>query len=64
MSTKIREIPAPPDQYWMLGIRAWRFDRENYRIVPIMWFPKSGEGPPVELGREMWEKLERMTSGD
>jgi hypothetical protein len=62
MSTNPDYVRATPVHFWCCGIKAWQRDRKHYRIIPIM---RDGtEGPPIELGREMWEKLERMASGD
>jgi hypothetical protein len=64
MSTKLHFLPADPVHYWTAGIRGWILDRENYRITAIFWSPYEYVAPPIELGREMWEKLEQMASGD
>ena len=64
MSTKLHYLPANPVDYWTLGIRGLIFDRDNYRILPLFWSPYEYLAPPIELGREMWEELERRTRGN
>ena len=64
MSTKLHFIHANPVDYWTLGIRGLIFDRDNYRIIPLCWSPYEYVAPPIELGREMWEELERGAGGD
>jgi hypothetical protein len=64
MSTKLRYVKADPIHYWTCGIKGWLLDGENYRIIPLCWSADEHIAPPIDLGREMWEELERMASGD
>jgi hypothetical protein len=61
MSTP-RDVNADSVALWCYGIKKFRFDRDRYRITPIM---RDGtEGPPMELDRETWEELERRAGGE
>ncbi|OKO67685.1 hypothetical protein [Bradyrhizobium sp. AS23.2] len=64
MSTKLRYVEADAVPYWTCGVKGWLLDGENYRIIPLCWSPDEYVAPPIEVGREMWEELERMASGD
>jgi hypothetical protein len=60
--SKIREVDADPVLLWCYGIAKWRIDRDHYRIIP--GHAGRHRRPPAELGREMWEELERMADRD
>ena len=63
MSAKLHYGRADAVHYWTCVIKGWLFDRENRRIIPLLWSPSKREGPPIELGREAYEELERRASG-
>ena len=53
---KLSYLRASTEAYFLLGVKGWKFDHDNFRLTPVLL--DGSDGPVVEL-QEMYERYLR-----